>query len=362
VATRYETIVSIRALLGVLAVVTACHRTSPSPRERVLARLAADSELVLVADGSALATPESRAVLDVLRPQWPATLGCVIDAAQTGEQIAIGIAANEATTIVLSTHGAVRCPALSRVDDLWIATLGGGTPATGPSVLDAEAFARSRPYLVSAPIAISSVVPGGKLLATASPRPLEAWVALDALPDDARQVEQLVRGYVARLAGTASTAPFAANIRVTREGPQIVARLEGHVDADLAVAVRTVLGWKDAATVRDDAFVCPGVLTPPVVSCQGGRWFVVTALRTAVTAVIDAEVTPVVVNGSVTGLRLAAAVPSLGLVAGDVVVGADGRHVTGRSQLAEILRGTSVSTTLTVQRAGTATELRIVER
>src|SRR5689334_17422267 len=80
----HETFVTLPVLLGVLVLAASCNRSSGSPRERVLAKLPAASEIVFVAEGRALANPQIRAVLDVMRPQWPATLGCVIEAAQTG--------------------------------------------------------------------------------------------------------------------------------------------------------------------------------------------------------------------------------------------------------------------------------------
>src|SRR5258705_5564954 len=75
------------AVLGA-ALGTACHRSAPTPRERVLAGLPADAVAVVAADGRALSHPRIRGALDVVAARWPASLGCVVDAALASDAVA----------------------------------------------------------------------------------------------------------------------------------------------------------------------------------------------------------------------------------------------------------------------------------
>jgi acyl-CoA synthetase (AMP-forming)/AMP-acid ligase II len=108
---------------AVLVALGACGTDGPSARTRVLAKIPAEATTVLAADSRALSHPRTRAVVDALRPEVPAGLECVIDAALIGDQIAAGLTADGDLTIAVATRAPVTCAALSRVEPgLWIAT------------------------------------------------------------------------------------------------------------------------------------------------------------------------------------------------------------------------------------------------
>src|SRR5678815_1781648 len=87
----YRERVTARARVMIFAALTACSTRTPTARERALAQLPSTARLVAAADGSALARPTFRRVVDVARPRVPSSLGCVIDAALTGEAIALAV-------------------------------------------------------------------------------------------------------------------------------------------------------------------------------------------------------------------------------------------------------------------------------
>ncbi len=340
----------------------ACHgRTAPA-RDRVLARVPADSQIVLAADGPVLAAPRMRAVVDVLRPRWPTRFGCVIDAALAGDHVALGITAERDLTVVIASRAPIRCPSLSRIGDgLWTATLGAGRPATSGSVLDAEVHVRARPYLRTAPLAASVVLPGVKLIATMSPEPLEGWLSIDTLEVASALAEQKVRGVVDRWARTDATAAFAAAIAISHDGPQVIARLTGPVDADLALAVRTITGWYAAPAVRAAVgFECPP-LAPPIIGCANGTSLGVSSLGAALAPLVEAPVAAIIENERVAWLRLDAAVPTLGLRRGDLLLAVDGRRLTSSAQLAEQLRAARGTASLTIQRDAVTTTVKLAE-
>jgi hypothetical protein len=356
---------SSRALSAASAlVIAACGGTEAPPRERVLARIPATSIAVLAADGSTLAHPRLRAVIDVLRPVWPTRLGCAIDAALSADHVALGISASRSATLVIETHAKLDCPALTKLADrMYVATLGDAQHVEAKhSVLHAERFVRARPYLATAPIALTLEVPGGTAIATASVAPLEAWIALDVHPLFADVIEKRVRDYIARQFSDPATLPFAKRIAVTRTGSQIVATLDaGKVDADLAVATRALIAAAGRVAPRARApYTCPPI-APPLIACRPGNVLAFTALGAAVTPLIDASLAPVVANGVVDGLRLTAPIPALGLLAGDVVVAAQGRKVAHRIALAEILRRARGSLALTIVRDGTTIQIGMHE-
>ena len=356
----------------VLATGAACHGRVPPPRERVLDRIPASSQVVFAADGPALAAPRMRAVVDVLRPRWPARFGCVIDAALAGEHVAVGISATRDMTVVISTRAAVTCPELSKIGDgLWVATLGAGAPTHGGSVgasssagsvLGVSSHARARSYLTHAPLAASIVLPGVKVLVTASGEPLEGWLAIETVDIASALAEQKVRGIVDRLARTEATAAFAAAIAISHDGPQVIARLTGPVDADLAACVRTVADWYAAPSVRTAVgFVCPP-LGPPIVGCANGTSLIVTSLAAALEPLIAADASVVIENSRVAWLRLDVAVPSLGLRKGDLLLAVEGRHLTSPAQLGDQLRLARRTTSVTIQRDAVTATLQVAER
>ena len=348
-----------RAWLVVVAV--ACHRAPSHGRERVLDQIPADAVTVLAADGPALAHARLRPVIDALRPYVPPGFGCVVDAAIASRHVAIGVAADRGVTIAIDTRARVTCRALSRVGELWIATLGRGEPAGGDSVLAAPELARARPYLLSAPIAFARAGGGaaGALLATAQPEPLEAWLAYDSTDTAAIAAEGQARALLARMTKDPATAPFAAQLSIARDGPQLVARLAGPVAADLALAVRAVLRWRglgEDAARRD--LRCPRPLPAQLVSCDdASRTFVVRELRLVLEALADTRVEPVISGGAMVGLRLELDVPLLDLRRGDVVAGIDGRTVSSRIDLTTVKDGAPVD--LLVRRGTTEATLHL---
>lgn len=336
------------ALLA-LACFAACHGRSDAgarARERVLARIPADATAVLAADGSALAHPRIRGVIDVLAPRWPARMACAIDAMLGGEQIAIGIGPR-GTTLVIATSVAVECPALSNLGDgLWVATLGAGTIASEASVLDAPGRARARRYLLASPIAAVIDRAGGTLIAAATPEPLEAWLAFDTTLDLAPIVERRLAGYRTMFAGRPVTGPFAAKLEIERAGSQVVAALHGPVDADLAVAVRLAVD-----ELAGDEPSAPAAWSPAP--------FTVRSIESAVATITGAPLTPVIVNSRVRGLRLGAAVPTFGLRAGDVLIGAGERALVDRAQLAAMAGRGEKRLELVVERGHVTTTLSL---
>jgi len=357
---------SSRALSAASAlVIAACGGDDPPARERVLARIPATSMAVLAAAGPSLAHPRLRAVIDVLRPMWPTRLGCAIDAALAADHVALGISASRSATLVIETGAKVACPALAKLSGrIYVATLGEAEAAGGAirSVLEDPRFERARPYLATAPIAVTLEVPGGSAIATASMAPLEAWIALDVHPLFADVIEKRVKDYITGPLTDPATLPFAKRITVTRTGSQIVATLDGaSVDADLAVAARSLIAGSGKVAPRPRApYRCPPI-APPLIACRPGNVLAFTALGAAVTPLINAPLSPVVANGVVDGLRLTAPIPALGLLTGDLVVAAQGRKVAHRIALSEILRRAKGSLALTIVRDGTTIQIGMHE-
>jgi membrane-associated protease RseP (regulator of RpoE activity) len=360
----------------------ACHRSAPGPRERVLAGLPAGAVAVVAADGRARSEPRIRGALDAALARRPASLTCVVDAAVASDAIAASVdrAGNTALLIALPLSRPPRCAALSqRAPGLWIATLGAGPPAQAASVLDDPRFARARPYLLGAPVA-AAVLGEVHVVAAAQPEPLDAWVAID-VPGSAEAIAQAIAARIAQLARAPGTAELAGKLRVERpDASQLVVRLTGALPAsgaarpggsaagpaggEFAAAVRAALAWADE---RDDgapagpAFACPA--HAPEITCTGGTRYRVASLATGLVPILaTGRPAPVVVNGSIAGLRLDAAVPGLGLLAGDVIVAMAGRLVTSRTMLADRIAHARAATTVTVRRGTEEAVLEFAER
>lgn len=357
----------------------ACHRPAPTPRERVLAGLPAGVVAVVAADGRALSHPRIRGALDAVAARWPASLGCVVDTAAASDAVAATVDRAGNTALLVALPRPPRCPAFSqRAPGLWIATLGAGPPAQAASVLDDPRFARARPYLTGAPIA-AAVIGDVHVLAAAQPDPLDAWVAID-VPGSADAVARAIAAQIAQLAREPGAAALAGKLRVERPAAsQLVVRLSGGLpapgaappggsstgpaDGELAAVVRAALAWADAerGSPADAPFACPA--PGPDITCTGGTHYRVASLADALVPIVAAGApAPVVVNGSITGLRLGAAVPGLGLAAGDVIVAMAGRFVTSRSMLADRIAHASAATTVTVRRGAEEAVLQFAER
>jgi hypothetical protein len=358
----------------------ACHRGAPTPRERVLAGLPGDAIAVVVADGRSLSHPRIRGALDAVAARWPASLSCAVDAAIASDAVAVTVDRAGNTAVLVALPRPPRCPALSqRAPGLWIATLGAGPPAQAASVLDDPRFARARPYLTGAPIA-AAVVGDLHLLAAAQPDPFDAWVAIDVL-GSADAVARAVAAQIAQLPREPRAAALAGKLRVERPGAsQIVVHLSGAEaasstapggppagppDSELATAVRAALAWADAAGDRGPpagpAFRCPA--PGAGITCDAGTHYRVASLAADLVPIVAAgRPAPIVVNGSITGLRLGAAVPGLGFDAGDEIVAVAGRLVTSRSMLADRIARARAAITVTVRRGAEEAVLLFAER
>jgi len=145
---------------------------------------------------------------------------------------------------------------------------------------------------------------------------------------------------------------------------QLVVTLEGTAGVDLAAAARTVMGWlDDRARPGEAGFACPAPAAGAEITCSNGTSYRVPSLhRTLQDIVVTGRPEPVVANGAVTGLRLAAAVAALGLSAGDVVVAIDGRLVVSRAMFLHLLAQAHTEATVTVRRGTIDKDLKFVER
>ena len=351
------------AVVVILVASVGCHRARTTQRDRVLAAISSSVGLVIAAQGSVLASPRVRPIIDVLRPRWPASLGCVIDAALTSDDVALGVAP-DGTTLAIATHAPLHCPDLSRLGpDLYVATLGVGHVAeAGKSVLDDPAFARVRRYLATAPIAASaeSALLGARFLATATVDPLEAWVAIDADAHGAEVLEGRVTALVERMRHDPTTAGIAAHITVHRDGSQVIADFRS-ADVDLAPTARTIAAWiahPPVAAVPAD-FACPASAIAPIVACHDATDYTVRSMGAIPELLHDVRLDPVVANGAVTGLRLAGDVAALDLRKGDQVIAVDNRPVTSHDQLFDGMRKEARELKLCIRRGTAVATLRI---
>src|SRR6185369_10255421 len=102
------------AAVVISAALAACASTTPTERERALAKLPSQAQMVAAADGTALAA--FRPVIDAARLFLPRNLDCVVDTALTSEVVAVSVAPGTgATIVILSRAHVARCPALSRI-------------------------------------------------------------------------------------------------------------------------------------------------------------------------------------------------------------------------------------------------------
>lgn len=353
-----------------VATLLACGNARRSKREIVLEKLPAGVTAVIVAEGATLAHARARRVIDVLRTELPSSLGCAIDVALGGDQVALGIGADRSFTLVVATRAEVDCATLSQIErGIWVATQGGGVVAAADGALPVLAdatFERARPYLSRAPIAFAMAFQGGELIGTAQTEPLEAWLAFDTSAELAPALEKELRARLARMGSEATTSPLAARISLVREGPQVVGRLARGDDGevDLAAAVRTIRDWSRPAPVAPAPGPVAGLACPapidPIVSCaelpgsEPLRGIVLTArsAKAAVALVTTSRCSPVITNQTVRGLRLEVDIPALGLVTGDILFGSAGRLVTSKAVLVETLAREAASgeTSLTVRR------------
>jgi len=353
----------VRAVL-VLVTLAACKAPAPSARDRILAVLPGDASAVFVADGAALAHAKFRPIVDVLRPRWPVKLGCVIDAGLAADEVGIATTDKGTSIALVMTKPPKKCPELSQqTSGLWVASIGEGVFAGGAvlSVATDPRFARARAHLGAAPVAamMDSARFKTRIHASAQPTPLEAWVAFDADPAFADTLEAGVRALVERMRVDSTTSGVAARLTVKREGAQIVARVTGVVDADLAAAARTLVGWGWGQTKNEPAplgWTCPqaGDL---VLGCTDRTTLEVTSLTKVAEAIKAAPLATVVTNGQVSGLRLDGDLPSFGLVRGDLVFACEGRPLENRDQLIDAILHGPHEASIVVRRDAVDTKL-----
>ncbi len=322
----------------------------------MLERLPGAVELVVVADGRALADPGLRPLIDALRPGLPDRFGCVLDAALASE--VVGLTSDHSTGVTLVIAGQAtphHCGALSEIaPGLWSATIGAGAPvATRETSVAADPrWQRARSYLETAPIALAASSDGRDLIGALRPAPFSAWLTIDAR--DADQVELAARTAVAGMPST----------HIDRKGGQVTVSVDASdretvMKALQQVAVRRVWRAFDSAPARvasDDEFRCPSD-DPDIVSCNG-QLVTVRTLRAVIMDLAAKASAPVVDGGDVIGLRLVSNGP-IGLRRGDVVMALGATRVANRADFA--MPGAARAITLTVRRGARDLILDLVQ-
>ncbi|HSN25049.1 MAG TPA: hypothetical protein VLT45_02155, partial [Kofleriaceae bacterium] len=212
----------------------ACHHP-PSARERVLALLPAEASVVAAADGSALAA--WRRAVEVARPYAPAAFGCVIDAALSGDAVALAHGESGTTIVIRSPRPVAPCPALARVEaDLYVATLGDSTIEHGLG----PRWNRARDYLATAPIALAADLGRRHVLAAADAT--SAWLSIDAADPDAAQRELAT--------AIARWQALGKKLAITRHGSQVLVRATALDPDEVATLARDVLAQLDPVPVH----------------------------------------------------------------------------------------------------------------
>ena len=337
---------------------SACADGTPTERERALGKLSSQAQLVAAADGTALSA--FRPVIDAVRPFVPKQLDCVVDAALTSEAVALAVAPNAGTTIVIVTRAHVaRCAALSRIaTDMFVATLGAGAvvDTIAASPLGDPRWSRAKRYLIGDPIAIAIEREAQHVLAVAQPKPLAAWMTIDAA--ELAPIEKVVRSWIDHRRSTA-LGNFAGDLVVKTRGSQLLVQATKVRADDLALVAGDLLRKVDTSTAPAQVgFVCPAVGNG-VVRCSGTD-IVVTNLATTLRKLIAVDTQPVVAGGDIVGIRLSEDAEVL-LRRGDVIMGLDGHRITSATQLHELARHASERTTLAVRRDGTDLVLALRE-
>jgi hypothetical protein len=319
----------------VIAVVVVACRRDPGARELLLTQLPGAYEVVVVADGAALADPGLRPTIERVRTRVPARFDCVIDAALASRTVAIAADRHAGIVVAVSTKADVRCPTLAYIGgDMWIATLGDATPATEPaaSVARSARWERARRYLDDAPIAAAAVLGDRDLVAAARTAPLEAWIAID---DTRAERAERDLGELKRL-----TADL---LRVRRDGSQWIAELSGPDPDTLARAADALLAAP--AVPRVSAPACPVGLR-----CDDATHLIVPSVAGVLGGLHGAGAW-VAVAGDVVGLRLGADAPPL-FRRGDIVLGIDGTPLRRPDDLAAALRRVAATSVVAVRRSG----------
>ncbi len=318
-------------------------------RERVLAKLPASATLIAVASGSALGEPEVAAAWRFAAAHVPATLRCAVEAARTADDAGLALSPAGARVAIVRTVGAATCPGLVLdADGVWTASSG---VAPGDGALDAQRFARARPYLLEAPAAVAAEMwtPRATLVAVAQP-PGGSWATIDA--GDGGDLEQRVQTWLDDLA---------PRVHVGRTGHQLVLRAE-RLDGETAARATDAIAAALVPALHEGPprleLACPA--RGLVDSCAGMRWRV-ESLRLLLTAVAAAAVNPVLVDGRVTALRLDADVHALGLVVDDEVISVSDHPITSEAQLHDVAAAARVHAVLGIRRGGAVGFIDLIE-
>ena len=342
----------------------ACSTRTPSERERALERIPASAQMILSADGSALATTAFRRVVDSLTPHVPPSLACVAEAAVTSEAIAVGVELHVGTTVVLVTRAtAEHCPALSQVaTHIWTATIGAGAPVTerAKSMLAAPAWDRARPYLINEPLALAAELPQFRLVGVAQPEPVDAWLAVDAV--DSVGVERTIKAMIDRWR-TPSTIELSGKLVVQRKGTQVAVQADGLVVEDLLTILTDTLRVAEEPTPAPTpaaTFACPAQTGNGVISCHDGTQYKVSSVETIVRELAAVASVPVIAGGDIVGIRLTSAPPRL-LQQGDVILGVNSHRITEASQLTTLAAHLGGKVSIAVRRAGVDAVLELGE-
>jgi hypothetical protein len=321
------------------AALVACSSRTTTPRERALSQLPASAQIVAAADGSALATPTFRRVVDAMRARIPAELGCVVDIGLTSEAVAVAIDPQVGTTIVVVTRAFVgKCPLLSKVGaDEYVATLGGGTIVSDrkAAVLDDPQWARARDYLLHDPVAFAAELPGEHMVGVAQPDPLDGWFAIDAL--DANAIETSLKK-IGKLA-------------IKRTKNQLLITLP-HPSVDDVITV--------AIDLLQHADASPSAARAPLpclpsgelfTSCKDGTHYTVKSVRDALRALTAGELVPVIGSGDIAGLRVEHDTPLI-LRDGDVILGLGTRRIANKAHLTQLIDSSGKQASLAFRRDG----------
>jgi hypothetical protein len=291
----------------------------------------------------------------------PRSLDCVLDAALTSEAVAVAVEPRVGTTIVIVTRAHVaRCTALSRIaSDTFVATVGAGAvaDARGASPLSDPRWSRAKKYLLEDPIAIAVQREGVRVLAVAQPKPIDAWLAIDAA--DVSVIELVVRGWIARQHSTALKS-FASKLTVESRGSQVLvhgAKLDVDELALVATDLLRALSAPPESTTA--AFACPPI-GGDIVRCTDGTRLVVRSLAATLRKVVEVEALPVIAGGDVVGIRLTEDAEVL-LRRGDIILGLDGHRITSAAQLHELARYVHERTSLAVRRDGADIIIELTE-
>ncbi len=351
----------------------ACSSSTPTARERALERIPAQAQLILAADGPALATTTFRRVVDSLTPHLPPSLACVVEAATTSQAIAVGVQLHAGTTIVLVTRATVdHCPALSRIaSDTWTATIGAGTPAVdrGHSVLAAPTWARARPYLAREPVAVAAELPDMRLVGVAQPEPIDAWLTIDAA--ESAGVERTIKAMVDRWrapptrtgsAGSADAIDLAAKLELTRKGTQVSVQADGLVAEDFVTMLGDTLRLAEPSepVAAAATFACPSQPVDGIVSCHDGTQYKVRSVEETVTDLASLAAVPVIEGGDIVGVRISGD-PGKLFARGDVILGLDSHRITDPKQFKDLAGHLDGKASIAVRRGRIEGVLQLTE-